>query len=401
MQETQHRAYKFRFYPTPEQETLLRQTFGCVRLVYNKALDVRQKQWSKNRVSVSYADTSRMLTQWKKDPELSFLKDVPSVPLQQALRHLQSAYAGFFNKTTGYPKFKSRKSKQSATFMRSAFKFDGTTLKLAKMRERLKIRWSRKLPEGQPSSVVVSLDRAGRWYVVFKMEEVISHLPSVSSHTGIDLGLKDFATTSSGERISAPKISAKEKARIRRAEKELARRKKGSRNTEKSRRKLARTHAKIADRRRDFNHKLSTKLIRENQVIAVESLKVQSMMSKGGAHKRGLNRAIGQASWVEFVSMLEYKSQWYGRTLIKLDQWFPSTQICSKCGARNGPKGDLSVRSWQCQDCSAQHDRDINAAINILAAGHAVLACGDGRRLRHMSEHLSLKQESPGLGCGE
>ena len=401
MQETQYKAYKFRFYPTPEQEALLLRTFGCVRLVYNKALDVRQKQWSEHNIPVSYADTSRMLTQWKKDPTLSFLNEVSSVPLQQAIRHLQNAYTGFFNKTSGYPKFKSRKGKQSATFMPTAFTLKGRALKLAKMREPLDVRWSRELPQGQPSSVVVSLDKAGRWHVVLKMEEAIDHLPESDSHVGIDLGLRDFAVTSGGEKFSAPSISAKEKARIRRAEKELARRQKGSRNSEKSRRKLARVHAKIADRRRDFNHKLSTRLIRENQVITVESLNVKGMMSQGGASKRGLNRAIGHASWAEFVSMLEYKSRWYGRTLVKLDQWYPSTQICSTCGAQTGPRGDLSVRSWQCSHCLAQHNRDVNAAVNILAAGHAVLACGDGRRLRHMPKRLSLKQESPGFSRGE
>ena len=382
MSELTHRAYKYRFYPSAEQKEFLLQTFGCARFVYNKALEVRKKSWEENKTRISFVDTSKMLTEWKKLEEYKFLKEVSAVALQQSLRHLQVAYENFFRKTSGYPRFKSRRSKQSIIFVTGSFRIKGKKVKLAKMREPLNIRWSRRLPKGvNPTSVTVSVDKAGRWHIIFLVEEEIRKLPEVGNNignkVGIDLGVKDFAVTSDGKKYDTPKISRKEQAKLRRGQKELARREKASRNREKSRRKLAKFYAKVADRRRDFNHKLSTKLIRENQTIIVENLNVKGMTKKGGAYKRGLNRAISQSALSEFVNMLEYKAKWYGRTLIKVDRWFPSTQICSNCNSRTGPKGDLSVRAWVCSNCGNEHDRDVNAARNILAAGLAVSACGD------------------------
>ena len=250
------------------------------------------------------------------------------------------------------------------------------------MRDPLNIRWSKRLPKGvKPTSVTVSIDKAGRWHIVFLVEEEIKKLPEVGNNmgnkVGINLGVKDFAVTSDGKKYDAPKISRRKQAQLRRAQKELARREKASRNREKSRQKLAKLCVKTVDRRRDFNHKLSTKIISENQVIIVEDLNVKGMTKKGGAYKRGLNRAIASSALSEFVGMLEYKAKWYGRTLIKVYRWFPSTQLCSNCNARTGPKGDLSVRTWTCKNCGSKHDRDVNAARNILAAGLAVTACGD------------------------
>ena len=375
---TTHRAYKYRFYPTPEQEDLLLRTFGCARFVYNKALEIRKKSWEENKTRVSFADTCRMLTEWRNSEEFSFLKEVSAVALQQALRHLQGAYENFFRKTAGYPKFKHRRSKQSITLMTNGFRVKGKKVKLAKMREPLNIRWSKRLPKGvKPTSVTVSVDKAGRWHIVFLVEEETKKLPKKDTIVGIDLGVKDFAVTSDGKKYDTPKPSRRKQAQLRRAQKEFTRREKSSRNREKSRRKLAKLCVKTADRRRDFNHKLSTKIISENQVIIVEDLNIKGMMKKGGAYNKGLNRAISQSALSEFVNMLEYKAKWYGRTLIKVDRWFPSTQLCSNCGSRSGPKGDLSVRTWTCNNCGSKHDRDINAARNILAAGLAVTACGD------------------------
>ena len=371
-------AYRYRFYPTLEQECLLLRTFGCARFVYNKALEIRKKSWEENKTCVSFADMCRMLTEWRNSEEFSFLKEVSAVAMQQALRHLQVAYENFFRKTAGYPKFKHRRSKQSITLTNNGFRIKGKKVKLAKMREPLNIRWSRRLPKGvKPTSVTVSVDRAGRWHIVFLVEEEIKKLPKSNNTVGIDLGVKDFAVTSDGKKYDAPKISRREQAQLRRVQKEISRREKASRNREKSRQKLAKLHAKVADRRRDFNHKLSTKIISENQTIIVEDLNIKGMMKKGGAYKRGLNRAIADSAWREFVNMLEYKAKWYGRTLIKVDRWFPSTQLCSNCNARTGPKGDLSIRTWTCSNCGTRHDRDVNAARNILAAGLAVTACGD------------------------
>ena len=375
---TNHRAYKYRFYPTSEQEDLLLRTFGCARFVYNKALEIRKKSWEENKIKISYGDTSKMLTAWRNSEEFSFLKEVSYVALQQALRHLQVAYVNFFRKTAGYPQFKNRRNRQSITLVGNSFRIKGKKVKLAKMCEPLNIRWSKRLPRGvKPTSVTVSIDRAGRWHIVFLVEEEIKKLSKNNTAVGIDLGVKDFAVTSDGKKYDAPKPSKRKQAQLRRVQKEIARREKSSRNREKSRQKLAKLHVKVADRRRDFNHKLSTKIISENQTIIVEDLNIKGMMKKGGAYKKGLNRAIANSSWREFVNMLEYKAKWYGRTLIKVDRWLPSTQLCSNCNARTGPKGDLSVRTWTCNNCGSKHDRDENAARNILAAGLAVTACGD------------------------
>ena len=378
MENATYRAYKYRFYPTPEQEELLLRTFGCARFVYNKALDIRKKSWEENKTSVSYADMCRMLTEWRNSEEFSFLKEVSVVALRYSLRHLQAAYDNFFRKTAGYPRLKSRRSKQSITLSNNGFMIRGKKVKLDKMREPLNIRWSRRLPKGaKPTSVTVSVDKAGRWHIVFLVEEEIKKLPKNDNAIGIDLGVKDFAVTSDGKKYDAPKTSRRKQAQLRRAQKELARRQKASRNREKSLQKLAKLYVKAVDRRRDFHHKLSTKIISENQVIIVEDLNIKGMTKKGGAYKRGLNRAIADSAWSEFVNMLEYKAKWYGRTLIKVDRWFPSTQLCSNCNARTGPKGNLSVRTWVCSNCGSKHDRDENAARNILAAGLAVSACGD------------------------
>lgn len=378
------RAYKYRFTPTPTQKDLLHRTFGCVRLVYNKALEERTRAWVSEQRSVSYTDTSAMLTGWKKTEELRFLNEVSSVPLQQSLRHLQGAFAAFWNKTANYPRFKSRKkSKLSAEFTRSAFSFEDGQLRLAKLAEPLDIVWSRPLPEGaHPSSVTVSCDRAGRWFVSLLIEEEIAPLEPVSTAVGIDLGLESFAVISDGRTVDNPRHSATERRRLARAQRSLSRKEKGSANWHKARVKVARIQAKVADRRRDFLHQLSTALICENQTVVLEDLAVGAMRAKGtGRTKTGLNRSMADASWAEFRSMLEYKADWYGRELVVIDRFFPSSQLCSSCGSHEGHK-PLAVRRWTCTSCGASHERDHNAAKNILTAGLAASVCGDGRSLR-------------------
>nr|WP_030165199.1 RNA-guided endonuclease TnpB family protein [Spirillospora albida] len=389
-----HRAFKFRFYPTAEQAHLLNRTFGCVRKVYNLALEARTTAWHQRRERVNYNATSAMLTGWKKTEDLAYLNEVSCVPLQQALRHLQGAFTAFFDKRAGYPRFKSkRKSRASAEFTPSAFRWNDGQLILAKMAEPLDIVWSRPLPEGPaPSTVTVSRDAAGRWWVSLLCQDTITPLPASGNVVGIDAGLHHLVTLSSGEKVANPRHERSDRDRLARAQRELARKDKGSANRAKARVRVARIHARIADRRRDTLHKLSTRLVRENQTLVIEDLAVRNMVKN-----HSLARAISDAGWRELRSMLEYKADWYGRELVVIDRWHPSSKTCSACGAI-AEKMPLNVRSWTCP-CEAAHDRDENAARNILAAGLAVTACGAGVRPQRDSSRTgrsAAKQETRG-----
>jgi putative transposase len=366
------RAYKFRFYPTPEQEMILAKTFGCARFAYNYMLRLRTDAWFKEKKRVGYHETSALLTELKKTPEHAWLNEVSSVPVQQALRHLQTAFNNFFAKRAAYPTFKRKDGPQSAEYTTSAFKWDGRALKLAKMDAPLAIRWSRTIPKAaKVTTVTVSKDAAGRYFVSLLCDDTVSPKPEVTGKVGIDLGLTHFAILSTGEKVAAPNTFRKYEAKLAKLQRRLAKKQKGSKNRAKARLKVARLHAKIADARRDFLHKLSTRLINENQVIAVESLSVSNMQKN-----RCLSKSIADASWSEFLRQLEYKAKWYGRELVGIDRWYPSSKRCSDCGYTM-PKMPLSVREWVCPECGSIHDRDINAARNVLAAGLAVSAHGE------------------------
>ncbi len=366
------RAYRYRFYPTPEQEQLLLRTLGCVRLVYNKALHTRTAGWYERQERIDYKQTSAMLTTWKKQQDLQFLSEVSCVPLQQGLRNLQKAFANFWAGHAKYPNFKKKRSGGSAEFTRSAFKWKDGQLWLAKCSQPLPIRWSRVLPENcEPSTVTVRLDASGRWFVsLLVFDHTVKTLPQINKAVGIDAGITSLIATSDGEKIANPKHFKRLRYKLRQAQKALSRKIKGSLNREKARAKVARIHALIADARTDFLHKLTTRLVRENQTIAVEDLAVKNMMKN---HK--LAQAIADASWYELVRQLEYKCQWYGRTLVKIDRWFPSSKRCGNCGHVVDAL-PLDVRLLCCPECGTHHDRDINAANNILAAGLAVIVCG-------------------------
>jgi putative transposase len=384
------RAFKYRFYPTTEQAAELPRTFGCVRKVYNMALDARSRAWTLEHRRVSYVETSAMLTEWKKTEEHSFLTQVSSVPLQQSLRHLQSAYSAFFDKRARHPRFKSKKrSKTSAEYTRSAFRFRDGELTLAKMPDPLAIVWSRPLPEGvEPSTATISRDKAGRWFVSLLVESRVSPGPATDTAVGLDAGLTSLLTLSTGEKITNPKFERKDRARLAKAQREHSRKAQGSRNREKARVKVARVHARIADRRRDFLHKLTTRLVRENQTIVIEDLTVRSLLGN-----RTLARAISDASWTELRSLLEYKCAWYERELITIDRFFPSSKTCSACGLIRDAL-PLNVRRWTCEGCGTQHDRDHNAAKIILAAGLAVSACGAGVRPQRSSSGRAVGDEA-------
>lgn len=391
MKQQVKRSFKYRFYPTNEQAAELSRTFGCARLVYNRALQERTQAWLTEQRRISYVQSSALLTEWKKTEELDFLAEVSCVPLQQALRHLQAAFGNFFNKRAKYPRFKSKKkSRASAEYTRSGFKWRDGRLTLAKMAEPLDIRWSRPLPEGnQPTIVTVSRDSAGRWFVSMMCDDTIDPAPTTTTQVGIDVGLTSLATLSTGEAVSNPRHERRDRDRLALAQRRLSRKKKASANREKARREVARISTRIADRRRDHLHKLTTRLVRENQTVVIEDLSVRNLLKNGK-----LARSIADASWAEFRAMLEYKCAWYGRELVVIDRWFPSSKLCGACGAVR-EKLPLSVRNWTCE-CGATHDRDVNAARNILAAGLAATACGADVRpdLRTQNGRSAGKQEN-------
>ncbi len=365
----QLRGFKFRFYPTKEQKIQLAQTFGCTRFVYNWALALRTDSYYVENKSLSYHDTSNALTKLKKEPDKSWLKEVSSVPLQQGLRHLNSAFKNFFAGQSKYPRFKKKSNKQSATYAASAFKWQEGQLTLAKMSQPLKIKWSRKF-NGQPTTVTISKDPSGRYFVSFLVEEELEQWEKTDEKIGIDLGIKDVVVTSKGFGSGNPKYLRKYEARLKTLQRRLARKQKGSNNRYKAKLKVAKLHAKIADCRRDFLHQLSTKLVRENQSIFTETLAVKNMMAN---HK--LAKAIADCGWGEFLRQLQYKCEWHDRTLGAIDRWFPSSKRCFQCG-HVLDRLSLDIREWQCPSCNKINQRDYNAALNILAVGQTVLASG-------------------------
>jgi putative transposase len=378
------RAYKYRFLPTIEQENLLRRTMGCVRLVYNKALATKTEGWYQRQERIDYKQTSSLLTGWKKSSDLDFLNEVSSVPLQQCLRHLQKAFANFWGKRAKHPRFKAKRNGGSAEFTKSAFKYRDGNLWLAKASEPLNIIWSRLLPEGcSPSTVTVKLEPSGRWFVSLLVDDpTIQPLPPTEKKVGIDVGISSLLTTSDGEKIANPKHFNRLYQKLKVAQKVLSRKTKGSSNRNKARLEVAKIHAKIKDARTDFLHKLTTKLVQENSVIAIEDLGIRNMVKN---HK--LARSISDAAWGEMFRQLEYKCDWYRRILVKIDRFFPSSKRCNHCGFVMD-KLPLDIRTWDCPSCNTTRiDRDINAGQNILAAGLAVIVCGaDVRPDRHSSK---------------
>ncbi|MCC5901335.1 MAG: transposase [Halomonas sp.] len=362
------RAFKYRFYPTPDQATLLVRTFGCVRYVWNTVLRYRTDAFYQCQEKIGYNDASAFLTQLKKQPDTAFLAEVSSVPLQQCLRHQQSAFKHFFAKRARYPGFKAKNHRQSATFASSAFSYRDGQITLAKCSEPLNIRWSRDLPSA-PSTVTVSKDRAGRYFISCLCQVETETLPITPKMVGIDLGLKDLFVTSGGTKVNNPRHAARYARTLARAQRCLSRKQKGSNNRAKAKQKVAKCHAKISDTRLDHLHKLTRQIVNENQVIAAESLQVKNMVKN-----RHLSKAISDVAWGELVRQLDYKAEWAGRQFIQIDRWYPSSKRCHDCGYVMALL-PLNVRAWDCPGCGTQGiDRDVNAARNILQAGTALLA---------------------------
>jgi putative transposase len=383
------RAYRYRFYPTLEQAAVLARTFGCARYVYNWALRLRTDAYYERQERIDYHKASAALTALKQQPETAWLNEVSSVPLQQALRHLDSAFRNFFEGRATYPTFRKQRGRQAATYASSAFRWDADarSLTLAKLDAPLDIRWSRSFT-GTPSTITVSKDTAGRLFVSFLVEEDLQTLPVVNAQIGVDLGLKHLVVFSTGEKITNPKHLRCSERRLAHAQRNLARKQKGTKNRDKARLKVARIYAKIADQRSDGLHKLTTRLIRENQVICVESLAVKYMV-----RNHSLAKAISDVGWGELVRQLEYKANWYGRTLVRIDRWYPSSQRCHRCGYINEALA-LDVREWSCPNCGVLHDRDMNAAKNILAVGRMVNACGETVRPRRATPDVARPDEA-------
>jgi putative transposase len=329
---------------------------------------LRSTAWRERQERISYAATDRELTRLKRQPDTAWLNEVSSVPTQQALRHLQTAFVNFWRNGAEYPSFKKRDDRQSAAFTRSGFQWDGKVLTVAKI-GKLSIRWSRRFSMS-PTTVDLSRTPSGRYYVSFRVDEPLAPMPAAEGAIGIDLGLTCFAALSNGGKHQAPRPLRRKMAQLKRAQKALSRKQRGSRNRSKTKFRVAKIHQKISDIRRDDLHKLSTRLVRENQTIAVEDLNVRGMMAN-----HSLAGAIGDSGWGEFVRQLQYKCEWHGRMFVRIDRWCPSSKTCSGCGVVVDSL-PLDVRVWNCPECGVAHDRDINAARNILAAGLAVIACG-------------------------
>ena len=376
-------SYKFRIYPNSEQETILKKTVGCCRFVYNYALGLSKETWKNDKKSTSYVQSSAAITELRRQVETKWLRDVSSVALQQSLRNLDNAFTNLFKHGGGYPKFKKRKNGGSARFVKTGFRLKNNLFYVAKIKTPIKVAWSRELPS-PPSSCTISLNPSGQWFVCFTCETSVEKLSPSDRNVSIDLGIETFVTFSNGTKIKQPKSIRTLRKKLARTQSSKDRKKLGSRNYEKARIKVAKVHQKIFNIRQDFLHKLSSSIIRENQTIAIEDLAVSKMVKN-----RRLARLISEQGWRQFRTMLEYKANWYGRELIVIDRFFPSSQICNSCGKTN--KLTLDKRKFTCE-CGVTYDRDVNAAKNILAVGTTVSACGvDGRPISN--RQLTVKQE--------
>ncbi len=349
---------------------MLARVFGTCRWTYNTMLRLRTDAYQ-NGEKINYVRSSAIFTELRHAPETKWLEEVSSVPPQQTLRHLQSAFQSFFDKRGKYPTFKKKRGKQSAEYTVSAFKYKGDILSVSQL-GKLDVRWSRKF-SSSPTTVTITKSPAGRYYITLVLDEVVEHLPKTDAAVGIDLGINRLATLSNGERIPNPQHLRTKLAKLARLQRIQARRKKGSGRRERVRVAVARLQEDIANARQDYLQKVTTDLVRRFDSIAVEDLNVRGMVQN-----HCLARSISDASFGSFVQMLEYKCEWYGKTLVKIDRFFPSSKRCFSCGhvVESLP---LSIREWTCPECGSLHDRDENAARNILAAGHAVTAQGENR----------------------
>ena len=358
-----NKGIKFRMYPNKEQEKLILQTFGCCRLIYNKGLDMRDKGY-KNGEKVNYYATCKMLTELKQNDTFAFLKKVDSIALQQSLRDLDSAYQNFFKKRAKFPRFKSKHDNHQSYRTQnqgSSIRIVDNYLKLPKLGY-VKIKQSMEV--GHINNVTVEKTPTGKYFAVLNVDFEPQFKQNNGNSIGIDVGLKEFYTDSNGDKIDNPKYLERSEKKLKREQRRLSRKQKGSNNRNKQRIRVAKVYEKITNQRNDFLQKESTKLVRENQTICIEDLKIKGML-----HNHKLAKAISSVSWSKFFTILEYKAIWYGNTIIRIPTFYPSSQTCSNCGQGNPLVKNLAIREWECPFCHTVHDRDYNASINILNKG--------------------------------
>ena len=369
-----HKAYKFRIYPNADQEVLIIKTIGCIRFVYNYFLALWIEEYSKNGKGLTYNSCSAMLPQMKKNEATSWLKEVDSIALQSSVKNLSDSFSRFFKKQNRRPQFKSKKNPvQSYTTknVNKSITIIENIIKLPKLGQ-VKFAKSREL-NGRILNATIRKNPSGKFFVSILCEEEVPELPKTGLEIGIDLGITDFAILSNGQKIDNNRFTSKMEKTLKREQRKLSRRallakKAGkelfeARNYQKQKKKVARLHEKVINQRTDFLNKLSTEIVKNHDSICIEDLNTKGMLRN---HK--LAKSISDVSWFSFVSKLQYKAEWYGREIIKVDKWFPSSQLCSKCGHKDGKKS-LEIREWTCPVCHAHHDRDINASKNILAEG--------------------------------
>lgn len=368
--------YRYRAYPSPGQETMLARTFGCARVVFNDALRLRDEAHAAGERISDTEIQRRVIPLAKASPEREWLAEVASVALVQACQDARRAYRNWFDSLSGrrkgrgvgHPRYRSRKDhRQSIRLTRNGFALHGDRLYVAKAGD-IRVRWSRPLPS-EPSSVTIIREADGRYYASFVVEVAATPLPAAAADVGIDLGLTTLAATSGGEMIANPRHLRARQRKLAQAQRALSRKQKGSANRQKARVRVAVQHRKVREARADYLHKTALRLVRDNQAVYVEDLAVS------GLARTKLAKSVHDAGWAILVRLLEEKAERYGRTVVKVGRWFPSSQICSACGRRDGPK-PLSVREWTCGGCGAAHDRDVNAARNIRTEGRKMLAAG-------------------------